>query len=862
MRKITLYLAIIAMFLGSNLFAQTTVYDVNESFGTDVTSWDFALNNGGTQTISYNSTNKLLQFRWPNSSSEYIKTLSTAITPGTDNQVTIELIIKAYTCGSSSNYGALYFADESGNVITGFHVRRGSIGGSNKWFVGRATSYPGTTTYSYPTSADGLNADQPIVKITFILDFNAKTVSFTALQGAFDYSTRVFTAAGSTVSSTAQTFINTSATNIKSLKSWYYRGASTTGTNGFDLMYAGISALRMVSTANVTINYLDPLNNPIKDARIATGNVVGTTYTALNSDKATTSTGGFYYVYDVANTTDNAVVLQDGTAAINLKFTKSPVISGTYTWTGSSSANWNETETNFTTDGSNSVGYQFGNAVTFDATGANKSIILNNEFDLGSNNVTLSGNGYSLAGSGKITGTGKTIINTNEGDVTTLNLINLQTGGVDVNGGTVIVSKSDAASKFTITNGSTLNLSTGSDFNKEINVTGTIKIIPTSNNIYSSNIINAESITYTLPNSGSVSTSAFSNLPTLNNNYSGNIIVQTTLSSAYFGSTINLPKVSLGDNVYLVYPVNPATGGTTITIGELTGTSLSKLMGNRIARAMNYNIGGSNTDFTFAGKIENFPADAWAGLPIINFSKVGTGTMTLTGKSIGFNTGSITVSTGSLVINDSIGTTTVPATVAAGATLKGTGTIGGATTINGTLEGRLNFGSTLALAGTTNLTVNGFNAGEFDVITVTGAATLGGILNVTVNAAAPANGTSIKLINAASYTGDFTQPVNVPANYSFDKATGMLTYSTTTEVNGISNNFSIYPTLTRGDVQVNAENISSIEVVNLIGQSVKQIKTTASNNTIKLNDLSMGAYLIKVRFNDGSVKAQRILFQR
>ena len=93
MRKITLLLATIIVILGNNLFAQTTVFDINESFSSNVSDWGFTLSNGATQTNTYDATNKQLQIRWPNANSEYIKTLTTAITPGTDNKVTVDLII-------------------------------------------------------------------------------------------------------------------------------------------------------------------------------------------------------------------------------------------------------------------------------------------------------------------------------------------------------------------------------------------------------------------------------------------------------------------------------------------------------------------------------------------------------------------------------------------------------------------------------------------------------------------------------------------------------------------------------------------------------------------------------------------------
>lgn len=85
---------------------------------------------------------------------------------------------------------------------------------------------------------------------------------------------------------------------------------------------------------------------------------------------------------------------------------------------------------------------------------------------------------------------------------------------------------------------------------------------------------------------------------------------------------------------------------------------------------------------------------------------------------------------------------------------------------------------------------------------------------------------------------------------------------TTSVADRVANKFNIYPTLTNSNIQVNGDNISSIDIINLVGQSVKQIKSTATNNTIVLSDLSTGAYLVKVQFVDGSVKTQRILLQK
>ncbi|MDD3323133.1 MAG: T9SS type A sorting domain-containing protein, partial [Paludibacter sp.] len=240
----------------------------------------------------------------------------------------------------------------------------------------------------------------------------------------------------------------------------------------------------------------------------------------------------------------------------------------------------------------------------------------------------------------------------------------------------------------------------------------------------------------------------------------------------------------------------------------------------------------------------------------VNLNKVGTGKLKLSG--ISSHKGTITATAGTLELTGALNGTGV-ATVASGATLKGTGSIVGATTVNGILEGRLNFGSDLTLAGTTNLVVNGFDANQYDVVSVVGTVNNGGTLNITVNATAPAMDTTVKLINASAYVSSFTT-INTPANYTFDSATGILTYTVGTKLseNNI-NNFKVYPTITRNSIQIDGENIASVQIMNLVGQTVKEINTSATKTTINLNELSEGSYLVKACFADNSVKVQRIL---
>jgi hypothetical protein len=259
--------------------------------------------------------------------------------------------------------------------------------------------------------------------------------------------------------------------------------------------------------------------------------------------------------------------------------------------------------------------------------------------------------------------------------------------------------------------------------------------------------------------------------------------VTSTVGSAGFATLsdgiLTNYKVNLGANVRLFknYNQNSTGGHSNIVVGEITGASTSTIEGGFItARYLDYTIGGANTDATFDGKFKNYVAG-----DLLEIFKVGSGNWTLTGNSTGFLTGLFTVSAGKVTLNSGAGLGSVPVTVASGATLQGAGSIGGVATISAgaTLNGSLNFGSTLSLAGTTNLTVTDFTS-NFDVISVTGIITNGGTLNLTVNASAPAVGTSIKLINATGGYSSTFGTKNLPLGYRFDDASGTLYYDGTT----------------------------------------------------------------------------------
>jgi len=142
----------------------------------------------------------------------------------------------------------------------------------------------------------------------------------------------------------------------------------------------------------------------------------------------------------------------------------------------------------------------------------------------------------------------------------------------------------------------------------------------------------------------------------------------------------------------------------------------------------------------------------------VGITKNGTGSLVLTANNT--YTGATVVNAGTLIVNGSLAAGSA-LTVASGATLGGTGTINGAATVNGFLRpgnspGILNFGSSLALGATSEITMelNGTVRGtEYDGINVTGALTYGGNLTINVGSAFLASDSTFSLFTFASQTG-------------------------------------------------------------------------------------------------------------
>lgn len=888
MKKITFFSIII--FLLSFSYANATEYAktslLSDDFESATAPWGFSTASQLTTSIATvltPYTGNALQ--WVFASASGSRTSTKSLNNGSDLTNPSDGIVKLdfkWQLGVPTNKNTsgifLRFKDSSGNISMAFSTEstQGSTGNAfhyvnlDNTVTNDATA---STTRVVPTGGSFVRNSWVVIHAS--LNFSTHVVDtliVTDPTGAITYTNY------------GQSFYSNSATGLATFELYANRdGANMNWTGQIDDF--NIYYYKEVSeTTDITVKFKDQDDNYFKSDEVITGQVVGNTYNATSDQKGSVTSGGNYYVLDPSSPT-SVTVASSGTT-LTLLFRRANTATD-MVWNGTADLDgnlWSEWNQNFLTGGSIASGYQKDANVTFDATAVNKTVTVNEGIAMGTGNATVSADGYTFDGTGSVSGTGKLYSNPGISGSVLFNIPN-NLSEVNVQSGTFKMGSSSTVGSFTVADGTTLNLETGNNFSASISGAGSgvLSIIPTSNVVYSSTISNVSTLSYTLLSAGSVNTSgAFSSMPILNNSFSGAINIATSLSSAMFGSTNNFVNntLALGDNVAMVYPANPASDGTTnIAIGELAGSSLSKLMGPRL-RTVTYNIGGLNTDAQFDGTFENFPADAWSNIPVLNITKTGTGTWTLTGTSSAYSVGTSTVSAGTLVVNGQLGTSTVPVTVAAGATLKGTGTIGGALTVNGTLEGSLTVGSA-TLAGTTNMRVTGFNTGEFDLLTVTEAVVNGGVLNITIENDPTASG-SIKLINAGSYTGDFTavniystsHPSGAPKaqrapsvvsgiSYVYNATTGILSYtSSTTNVETPHSDLQIYPTLSKGNVYVNATNVNSVNVVSMNGQILRSIKSTNNLTTVNLNGLANGTYILNIKFNDGGNKTQSILLNK
>ncbi|WPB83927.1 autotransporter domain-containing protein [Sediminicoccus rosea] len=209
------------------------------------------------------------------------------------------------------------------------------------------------------------------------------------------------------------------------------------------------------------------------------------------------------------------------------------------------------------------------------------------------------------------------------------------------------------------------------------------------------------------------------------------------------------------------------TGALSLASGTVTATgSLGHGGGTTIGSGARLNIGNGGTTGSLAGNVVNNGTLSFARSDNVTFAGAisgpgglqqnGTGNLILTGANT--YTGPTVVNSGTLSVNGSISSASV-ITVAAGATLGGSGQMGavtvpaGGTMAPGNSIGTINLaGLTLDSGSTTAIEIEG---SAIDRINVTGNASLGGTLRLLPLGGSYRFDTTYVIIQAGSITGSF-----------------------------------------------------------------------------------------------------------
>ena len=213
----------------------------------------------------------------------------------------------------------------------------------------------------------------------------------------------------------------------------------------------------------------------------------------------------------------------------------------------------------------------------------------------------------------------------------------------------------------------------------------------------------------------------------------GGVLLSSTIANTGLHDVVYFTGTSNGAGAVVMNSsdasIDISKQNTSATIGELDGS------GNVFLGSKNLAVGALNTNGSFGGDIQD---GGTAGGTGGSFTKVGTGTFSLTGTST--YTGNTEVAAGTLFVD---GSTASPlTTVDPGAMLGGIGTIGGnvynhGTVMGGDAPGTLTIGGNYVSASNgSNLLVEIENVNIFSRLVVNGSATITGALTVQPSAAA------------------------------------------------------------------------------------------------------------------------------
>ena len=502
----------------------------------------------------------------------------------------------------------------------------------------------------------------------------------------------------------------------------YFDLASVTTSGGGvnDLISLAGGALTLSGTTTVVPNLLNGFLTPGNYTLISGGS--STVGSAANLAWAGATASRQTFSFDTTTTPGSVLLDVAGLPPATL------------VWSGTNGSAWDVNNTvNWLNAGAPDKFFGL-DSVIFDDTSTNGNVVISGVVQPSQVTVTNSILNYSIGGGG-IGGIGQ-LVKGGSG-ILTLGGSNSFSGGTSINGGAIYLSN-DVANQFGLGSGSvTLNGGTLTMYDNvsTYNASYWNMIVPTN----CTGTLNTDSrcdLYGSLTGGGTlnfsvtyVRTSLYGDWSafTGNINVSGGGEFRVLNFTGYPNAAINL-----SDNNWMDFQgaVDPA--GTTLQIGALSGASSSSLFGGpTTGNIFTWQVGGQNTDAIFAGTIAEQNTNT-----ITAIEKTGAGTWTLNGSNS--FVGGMTVSAGTLQVNNTTGsaTGTNQVFVASGATLSGNGIISGLTAFDdeailspGNPSGTLTISNELDLSDQTELQFGlGTNGDE---VVVSGNLTLGGQLNIT-----------------------------------------------------------------------------------------------------------------------------------
>jgi len=563
---------------------------------------------------------------------------------------------------------------------------------------------------------------------------------------------------------------------------------SNTTTPGTSDMISIGGSLSLSGTTTITPNLLS-------------GTLAIGTYTLISGTGGITSGNASNLVWGGA-ASNQSITFNTTTTPGTITMTVSGTAGSNLVWTGTSGNAWDaNTTANWNSSGTAAKFFN-GNNVTFDDTSSNGTVTLTGSLQPGSVTVNNGATAYTFGGSGQINGaTG--LLKTGTGTLA-ISTTNNYTGGTVISSGTIQLNNPSGLGTGMTTlgdsNTGTNNVAllvqsgTGNQLNTYSGAltvsslgsgTAIIGRTGTSSNpliINSSFALNRDTtfqsstsgtliIWGTFSGSGnaifsgggatSISTSSGTGAA---NQWSGSVLVTGNTAAVFSGTSL----LSNGRNVNVSAGSGIAMGSG--TLGMLSGGGYLGNPGGGSGGTNNQNIavGGSNASSTFDGVIGGATIAGYAIGSRVNLTKIGSGTLTLTGNNT--YTGTTTVSQGTLALSgngsishsplinvtsgavlDVSGLSSGTFAVASGQTLQAGRTSGFASDVFGNLStgsGTINIAGS-GTAGT--LTINGnigLNGGDIlydlannttagahvnDLISATGGISLSGTTLVTVN---------------------------------------------------------------------------------------------------------------------------------